>query len=292
MATTLQANVFNPQVLTDMVTARIPQQLALAGTGAVEVISYPGPGSTITIPNWQGITNFAAITEDTGLTASNMDQASDTAVMQGYGLQISLSDEALLSSYADPEAELATQIAKRAARTIDLRLIVEAETTSLSSTTGATFAVNDLIGAVITNWKDEGFARLDDGTIGGYVVVHSKVFGDIAKLTAFQTASTLGYAPNVIQANPLNVVGSIAGFQVVVSDQITTVAGTPNTYRNLIIKPNGLFMAYKRRVLVETARGTTVGIPKTFFMATVYFATALRGVGTGLLQQAVKLITQ
>lgn len=100
------------------------------------------------------------------------------------------------------------------------------------------------------------------------LVVHSKVYRDLIKLAEFKTLTQK--ADQVIEKG---VVGMVYGVPIRVSDAITTVAGSPNTYRNLLLKKSALGLWYQRNMNVETERDTIKRT--TVITADSIFATAM-----------------
>lgn len=262
MPATTTSNVIIPEVLAAMIAAEIPGQLALAGSDAVTVLDNlkGGPGNTIKIPRWGTIGDFTEVAEGNAMPVVNIAATAATATVKKFARGVEVTDEALLASYDDPLKEVARQFARYAARAADRELIVAAETTTLQHTATGTITLNDIIDA-IGKWNDASV------NISG-LVVHSKVYRDLIKLSEFKTLTQK--ADQVIERG---VVGMVYGVPIRVSDSITTVAGSPNTYRNLLLKKNALGLWYQRNMNVETERDTIKRT--TVITADSIFATAM-----------------
>lgn len=262
MTVTTTSNVIIPEVLAAMIAAEIPGQLALAGSDAVTVLDNlkGGPGNTIKIPRWGTIGDFTEVAEGNAMPVVNIAATAATATVKKFARGVEVTDEALLASYDDPLKEVARQFARYAARAADRELIVAAETSTLLHTASATITLNDIIDA-IGKWNDASV------NISG-LVVHSKVYRDLIKLAEFKTLTQK--ADQVIERG---VVGQIYGVPIRVSDAITTVAGSPNTYRNLLLKKGALGLWYQRNMNVETERDTIKRT--TVITADSIFATAM-----------------
>lgn len=262
MAVTTTSNVIIPEVLAAMIAAEIPGQLALAGSDAVTVLDNlkGGPGNTIKIPRWGTIGDFTEVAEGNAMPVVNIAATAATATVKKFARGVEVTDEALLASYDDPLKEVARQFARYAARAADRELIVAAETTTLEHTASGTITLNDIVDA-IGKWNDASV------NISG-LVVHSKVYRDLIKLPEFKTLTQK--ADQVIERG---VVGMVYGVPIRVSDSITTVAGSPNTYRNLLLKKNALGLWYQRNMNVETERDTIKRT--TVITADSIFATAM-----------------
>lgn len=262
MAVTTTSNVIIPEVLAAMISAEIPGQLALAGSDAVTVLDNlkGGPGNTIKIPRWGTIGDFTEVAEGNAMPVVNIAATAATATVKKFARGVEVTDEALLASYDDPLKEVARQFARYAARAADRELITAAEASTLLHTASATITLNDIIDA-IGKWNDASV------NISG-LVVHSKVYRDLIKLAEFKTLTQK--ADQVIEKG---VVGMVYGVPIRVSDAITTVAGSPNTYRNLLLKKSALGLWYQRNMNVETERDTIKRT--TVITADSIFATAM-----------------
>ena len=262
MPVTTTSNVIIPEVLAAMIAAEIPGQLALAGSDAVTALDNlkGGPGNTIKIPRWGTIGDFTEVAEGIAMPVVNIAATAATATVKKFARGVEVTDEALLASYDDPLKEVARQFARYAARAADRELITAAETSTLLHTASATITLNDIVDA-IGKWNDASV------NISG-LVVHSKVYRDLIKLSEFKTLTQK--ADQVIERG---VVGQIYGVPIRVSDAITTVAGSPNTYRNLLLKKGALGLWYQRNMNVETERDTIKRT--TVITADSIFATAM-----------------
>ena len=262
MAVTTTSNVIIPEVLAAMIAAEIPGQLALAGSDAVTVLDNlkGGPGNTIKIPRWGTIGDFTEVAEGNAMPVVNIAATAATATVKKFARGVEVTDEALLASYDDPLKEVARQFARYAARAADRELITAAEASTLLHAASATITLNDIIDA-IGKWNDASV------NISG-LVVHSKVYRDLIKLAEFKTLTQK--ADQVIEKG---VVGMVYGVPIRVSDAITTVAGSPNTYRNLLLKKSALGLWYQRNMNVETERDTIKRT--TVITADSIFATAM-----------------
>lgn len=262
MAVTTTSNVIIPEVLAAMIAAEIPGQLALAGSDAVTVLDNlkGGPGNTIKIPRWGTIGDFTEVAEGNAMPVVNIAATAATATVKKFARGVEVTDEALLASYDDPLKEVARQFARYAARAADRELITAAETSTLLHTASGTITLNDIVDA-IGKWNDASV------NISG-LVVHSKVYRDLIKLSEFKTLTQK--ADSVIEKG---VVGMVYGVPIRVSDAITTVAGSPNTYRNLLLKKGALGLWYQRNMNVETERDTIKRT--TVITADSIFATAM-----------------
>lgn len=249
MAQTLKADVFVPEIATDVATAEFPNQLALGFGGSPFVTVIPedtlgDEGDTVKFPRYNALSEMGDLSEGTAMVAEKMTTAQDTAVVVVGGKAVEITDWASLASRGDPSEEVGRQVATLAARWADKKIVAEAETSALDHTVAATFSWNAFVDAIITDWGDRAMSD-----VGG-LVVHSKVMGDIMKLAEFTKADQLGQ-PGALTRG---FIGNIGGYPVYVSDRLTVTAGAPNTYTNLILKRGAIGIKFQRQLLVEQDR--------------------------------------
>lgn len=250
MPATLKSDVFVPEIATEVASAEFRSRLALGFPGAPFVRPFPPEemlgqeGDTVKFPRWNAMSEFSALTEDVAMTPERLSHSLDSASVQVGGKAVEVTDWASLGASGDVSNEVGRQIATLAARYLDSRLIVEAESTTLVTSVDQTITFEAFVDAIIANWGDKAMEM-----IGG-LVVHSKVMGDLMKLPEFKRADQLGQPGSVIRG----FVGSLSTYPVYVSDRLTSVAGTPNTYTNLILKSGALGVKFQRTLLVETDR--------------------------------------
>lgn len=275
MAFTTISNIINPEVLADQVAALFPDQLVLGNTNLVEVSpDFPlgSPGTTFTIPFWKRIAVMGDLSEGVAMVPTNITAAKENATVYRGGAAYQVYDTAQLVSMADPIAEIARQIARRAAEKIDQKLVAQVELTpntfdqSGLETTG-TMTQTAIISALINTLGDNHEKMLGVGRL----IMHSKVFGDLLKLGVIQNNYQSGM--DVLKTG---VMGTLLGLPVMVSDRATvsTVSGTPR-YQTYIVGPGALGLFYQRQVQVEFDRD--ILLQADVIAATVHFSAHLYG---------------
>jgi N4-gp56 family major capsid protein len=272
---TKATDIIIPEVLSAMISAQIPGQLALAGTDRVVTLDnlQGKPGDRVKIPRWAAIGEFDQLTEGVAMTPVNLTANSADAVVKEFGKAVEITELALLSSYEDPLKALAEQFAKYAAMAVDKELIATAETTTLSHTVAATISLDAIIDAK---------ALFSDEQSEIALVLHPKVYADLLKLSEFKTLTAVSI--DVIQKGQ---VGMIYGMPVYVSRFLTKTTGTPDTYTNLLVKRAALGLWYKKQMEVkkdiDVLKRTTTIAANSIFATTLFQYDPL---------PAAKLITQ
>lgn len=263
MTITTKSDVYNPEILTDAVQGRFARQNAfmgslLASTGAV-VINGEMPiqgapanavGTTITVPYFGTVGEFATNNDGSSVTPSKISQASETATIVRKSLAFELSKWSqgqVALGGGDFYNEGADQVMASAERAMDDLIMTAAVTTPL---------VNDKYSATVPHyitWDDAvdtqiKFADEQDEVVA--MAVHSRTLADIAKLKDGNGNSQLVTA--FVQG--LGQVRMFNGLPLVISDKlpltssamgtvsstgtsppVCTLGGTPTGPWNLVI---------------------------------------------------------
>jgi hypothetical protein len=278
MAYTTIADVINPEVLADQISAKYPDMLVLGNSSLVEVDStFPlgSPGTQFKLPFWKRIPAFGAMTEGTALVPGAILAAAEFAIVQRAGGAYEVYDTAQLVSKADPVQEIASQVARRAAEYIDGQLTLEVQKTpnvflqngSKKTNTAGTMDQNAVILSLVSTLGDN-YGKIIQG---GALIVHSKVFGDLLQTGAIQNQYQSGM--DVIRTG---VIPTIIGLPIIVSDLVTVnVVSSVNQYQSYIVGPGALALFYQRQVMVEFDRD--ILLQADIVAATTHFAPHLFG---------------
>ena len=273
MATTQIADLIDPEVLADQVSAKYPDMLVLGQTSLVDVDStFPlgSPGTAFTIPFWKRITGFAAKAEGSSLTTNKITTGKEVALVERAGAAYEVSDPAELVSKSDPVGEIASQIARRAAEYVDASLLVKLNKTPNTYDGKAAIMDQNVPITALAATLGDNSQRL---TSGGAFIMHSKVHADLLKTGAIQNVYQSGM--NVLQTGLLP---TLLGLPIFISDLVTVTAAsssTPAYYNTYIVGPGALALFYQRQVMVEFDRD--ILLQADIIAATVHFASHLYG---------------
>lgn len=127
MTQTQLAQMINPEVMADMVSAKLPKMIKFTPLAFVERELVGQPGSTITVPKWVYSGDAKDIAEGVAIEPDQLTTAKSTMTIKKAGKGIELTDEAVLSGYGDPIGQATQQIALALANKVDNDLIVEAK---------------------------------------------------------------------------------------------------------------------------------------------------------------------
>ena len=117
--TTMIADLINPQVMADMISAKVPQKLVVAPFAKVDTTLQGVPGNTITVPQYAYIGDAEDIAEGIAAETVKLQTSVTTATVKKAMKAVELTDEAVLSGYGNPVGETNNQLAKAIASKVD-----------------------------------------------------------------------------------------------------------------------------------------------------------------------------
>lgn len=161
MTQTKIAQMVNPEVMADMVSAKLPKMIKFTPLAYVERELVGQPGNTVTVPKWEYSGDAKDIAEGEAITPDQLTTAKSTMTIKKAGKGIELTDEALLSGYGDPLGQATHQIALAIANKVDNDLIVEAKkATQFVAEAPTTGAALDKALAVFADEEDARYVAL------------------------------------------------------------------------------------------------------------------------------------
>lgn len=119
MATTKLSNLIDPEVMADMVTAKLPKKIVVTPFAAIDTTLEGKPGDTVTVPSYKYIGDADDLAEGESATPTNLAASSTKVTVKKAVKAVEITDEAKLSAYGDPEDEAAKQLAKSIAAKVD-----------------------------------------------------------------------------------------------------------------------------------------------------------------------------
>ena len=265
---TQTANVVNPQVMADMVSAGLPKAIKFTSIAKIDNKLAGVPGNEITIPAWGYIGDAEDIAEGVEVTATQMSTSVAKAKIKKAMKRVDITDEAKLSGYGDPVGEATHQLRLSLASKIDQDVV-----TALG---GATLAVTDT--KVISY---EGVVNAVD-KLNEEDYVEKYLFVAPSPITALRKDPNFidktKYGNDVMMTGEI---GMIAGCRVVTSRRINDTGATID---NFIVGVSAevedgtpvlpaVTIYIKRDVVVEYDRVPEKGIDK--FVANEHYVVAL-----------------
>lgn len=127
MTQTKIAQLVNPEVMADMVSAKLPKMIKFTPLAYVERELVGQPGNTVTVPKWEYSGDAKDIEEGVAIEPDQLTTKKSTMTIKKAGKGIELTDEAVLSGFGDPIGQATHQIALAIANKVDNDLVVEAK---------------------------------------------------------------------------------------------------------------------------------------------------------------------
>lgn len=207
--TLVNGDVFDPQVVSDMINAKVDKKAVMTGYIKVDNTLEGAPGSTVTIPKWGYI--GAAVDYAEGETIDTTKMAFTTAQygIKKIGKGVRLTDEAQLSGYGDPMGTATNQIALSISEKLDNdRVGVLYESKNIVDASTAVLKYTSIVDGVDAFGEEEDSRKV--------ILIHSKQKTQLRKDSDFLSADK--YEPGVLASGAI---GRIAGCDVVISNKVT-----------------------------------------------------------------------
>lgn len=132
MASTKVTDLIVPEVMADMISAKLPKKLRFTPLAEIDTTLQGRPGNTITVPKWSYIGAAEDVLEGAAIPTTALAKTSSKMTIKKAGKGIELTDEALLSGYGDPLGEAVNQLSLSIADKIDNDVIAAATTATQS----------------------------------------------------------------------------------------------------------------------------------------------------------------
>ena len=253
MSITKLANMINPEVMSEMISAKVEKKVAVMPFAKVDTTLQGQAGNTITIPVFGYIGDASNVEEGASIGASALTTTDKQFTVAKIGKGVDLTDEAILSGYGDPVGEANRQLAMAISQKIDQDAIDALYGASLKFDGVA----NKISYAGIVDAIDKFEEEYNTEKV---LFINPKQLSQLRKDADFTSADKYVNG-NYIAVN--GEIGKIANCRVVVSKRVKeddTHAG----YVNPIVKINfdaeteestsALTIFLKKGVMVETSR--------------------------------------
>ncbi len=148
MAETKITDLINPQVMADMISAKLPKKIVVSPFAKVDTTLQGIPGNTITVPSFNYIGDADDVAEGVAVTPAKMGVTSTTATIKKAMKAVDLTDEAVLSGYGNPIGEANNQLAKAIASKVDADCMDALLTATLKYTASAKISYNTIVEAI------------------------------------------------------------------------------------------------------------------------------------------------
>lgn len=213
MAVTMMANMINPQVMGDMINAKIEALAKITPYAKVDTTLQGVPGDTKTVPSWNYIGDAEDVAEGAEVGLTQMTAASTTFTIKKAMKAVGITQEAINSGLGNPVGQAEAQLAKSIVGKVDNDVLAAALTASNSHDTKAVIGYAGIVDAV-AKFEDE-----EDG-IEKVMFISPKQEATLLKDPDFLSADKFqsGVAVN-------GAIGKIAGCWIKKSNKIKAKSG-------------------------------------------------------------------
>jgi len=258
MAQTKMAQMINPEVMADMISASLPKAIKFTPFAKVDTSLQGVPGNEVTIPSWGYIGDAETIAEGVAVTATQMTTSTKKMTIAKAVKSVEITDEAILSGYGDPVGQAQYQLGLSIASKIEQDVITALGKATLTLDKSATDKISY---AGIVDGVDKFEEESDTEK---FIFIHPKQVTTL-RLDANFIDKTK-YGNDVMMTGEI---GMIAGCRVVVSRRVPDNGGAK--YDNFIIcttaEPEdgapvlpAVSIYIKRKVIVEHDRDIEAGV--------------------------------
>lgn len=221
VTTLVNGDVFDPEVVSDMINAKVSKKAAMTGYIKVDSTLQGVPGSTITIPRWGYIGEAVDLVEGQAIDTTKMAFTTAQYGIKKIGKGVMLTDEAQFSGYGNPMGTATNQIAMSISEKLDNdRVAVLYESKNVFDASTAAIKYTAIVDGVDMFGEEEESKKV--------ILIHSKQKTQLRKDADFLAADKIS---TDLLTN--GAIGRIAGCDVVVSNKVKLEDGV---YYNPIIK--------------------------------------------------------
>lgn len=209
--TLVNGDVFDPQVVSDMINAKVTKKAVMTGYIKVDTTLQGRPGSTVTIPKWAYIGEAKEYAEGEKIDTTKMAYSTAQYTIKKIGKGVRLTDEAQLSGFGNPMATATSQIAMSISEKLDNdRVEVCYDSPNTFDATANVIKYASIVDGVDVFGEEEESKKV--------ILIHSKQKTQLRKDADFLSADKFEKGVMVNGA-----IGRIAGCDVVVSNKVKLV---------------------------------------------------------------------
>ena len=119
MAMTKIEDLIVPEVMADMISAKVEAKVIISKIAKVDTTLQGQPGNEVTVPQYKYIGDAEDVAEGVAMGTAKLATGSTKFTIKKAGKGVSITDEAILSGYGDPVGEANKQLAMAIANKID-----------------------------------------------------------------------------------------------------------------------------------------------------------------------------
>ncbi|MCI8470397.1 MAG: N4-gp56 family major capsid protein [Clostridia bacterium] len=209
---TKMENMINPEVMGDMLDAKIEAQLKLTPYAKVDTTLQGVPGDTKTVPSWKYIGDAEDVAEGEEVDTTKMETGKETFTVKKAMKSVSITQEAINSGLGNPVGQAEVQLAKSIAGKVDNDVLEAVYKGQMTAGDGSKQISYEGIVDSSTKFEDE-----EDG-IEKVLFIHPAQEATILKDSNFISADK--YEAGVMVRGAI---GKVAGCQVKKSKKVRLV---------------------------------------------------------------------
>ena len=219
--TLINGDVFDPQVVSDMINAKVEKKAVMTGYIKVDNSLEGVAGSKVTVPKWGYIGDAEDYEEGQPIDTSKMAFTTAEYGIKKIGKGVKLTDEAQLRGYGNPMGTATNQIAMSISSKLDNdRVEVLYDSKNVFDASTSVIKYSSVVDGIDMFNEEEDSRKV--------ILIHSKQKTQIRKDADFLAADKI--AADLLTTGAI---GRIAGADVVVSNKVKCEEGI---YYNPIIK--------------------------------------------------------
>ena len=147
MSTTVKSNLIIPEVLAGYVQDKLTNKSVFAPLAEIDnTLENRGEGDSIKLPKYSYVGAASGVNEAASIGITNLAATSVTKTVSKIAKGIGLTDEVMLSTFGDPVAETAKQLALAIDDKVDTDCLTELESLTPARTS-----------PIVWNWPDTGW---------------------------------------------------------------------------------------------------------------------------------------
>lgn len=242
------ATMVNPEVMADMVSAKLPKLIKFTPLAYVETALQGQPGNTLTVPAWEYAGDATEVGEGQAISPDQLTTKKTTMTIKKVAKGYEITDEALLSGLGDPLGQATYQLGLAIANKIDNDLVEVAKTATQHITETPTTL--EAIDKALDIFEDEEDAQ--------YVaIINPKDATKLKTAVAKEWIKGSELGANMVVSGTF---GEVAGVQIVRSKKVEEGKGflvkvSPSQTQTDDANKYGAFVIMlKRDVAIETDR--------------------------------------
>lgn len=249
MAMTKLANLVDPQVMADMVSAKLPKKIKFSPIARIDNTLVGRPGSTIIVPKYAYIGDAEDVAEGVAMGTTVLTASTTEAKVKKAGKAVELTDESVLSGYGDPLGTAINQLAMSVGAKVDNDCYDALCGASLVyDGTGAAIGYSAVVSAN-SKFEDES-----DESLTKILFIHPNQEATLLNDADFKSNDK--YPLNVIMNGTI---GSIAGAQVVKSKKVKLVKYEKDNSSGTITIVADSVSESSTALHLDTAKASTLG---------------------------------